>query len=357
MADTTFVNGVTLTDEDWFNDVNRLHYTIFNDPANAIVALANLNAAPPGQGILLNGKVVTSVSSNALTIAIKGADGNDPSSTNPVSVAFRSSTLTESGFTIRKLTAALSVVVSSGSTLGHRSGAACSLFAYLINNAGTAELAVSSMPPDYAATFGANRLISTTAEGGAGGADSAAAVYSTTARSNVPWVCVAMIFSTQATAGTWASAMTQVDQAPFEIPKYAFRVHRNGSNQTGVATGTFTKFAPTTEAFDAGSAYDLSGDNRYECVVGGPHTFYFQQTPANPLDSMYISASIYVNGALVAEGGTRYSGTNNGDCARVSVAVNLNTGDYVEAYIYHGRGTNEDFTGTDTYMYFTGQRQ
>lgn len=27
------MNGVTLTDSDWFNDVNRLHYTIFNDPA------------------------------------------------------------------------------------------------------------------------------------------------------------------------------------------------------------------------------------------------------------------------------------------------------------------------------------
>ena len=32
MADTTFVNGTTLTDEDWFNDVNRLHYTLFGDP-------------------------------------------------------------------------------------------------------------------------------------------------------------------------------------------------------------------------------------------------------------------------------------------------------------------------------------
>lgn len=34
MADTTFTNGVTVTDADWFNDLNRLHYTIFNDPAD-----------------------------------------------------------------------------------------------------------------------------------------------------------------------------------------------------------------------------------------------------------------------------------------------------------------------------------
>ena len=35
MADTTFVDGATLTDDDWFNDVNRLHYTILDDPADS----------------------------------------------------------------------------------------------------------------------------------------------------------------------------------------------------------------------------------------------------------------------------------------------------------------------------------
>ena len=38
MTDTVFVNTVTLTDDDWFNDVNRLHYTIFADPANVSTA-------------------------------------------------------------------------------------------------------------------------------------------------------------------------------------------------------------------------------------------------------------------------------------------------------------------------------
>lgn len=42
MADTTFINGVTLTDADWFNDVNRLHYTIFGDPADDAAARTNL---------------------------------------------------------------------------------------------------------------------------------------------------------------------------------------------------------------------------------------------------------------------------------------------------------------------------
>lgn len=38
MADTTFINTITLTDSDWFNDVNRLHYTIFNDPGTLSTA-------------------------------------------------------------------------------------------------------------------------------------------------------------------------------------------------------------------------------------------------------------------------------------------------------------------------------
>lgn len=42
MASTTFVNGVTLSDADWFNDVNRLHYTIFGDPADAAAARTSL---------------------------------------------------------------------------------------------------------------------------------------------------------------------------------------------------------------------------------------------------------------------------------------------------------------------------
>lgn len=38
MTTTSFTNGTTVTDDDWFNDVNRLHYTIFNDPADAAAA-------------------------------------------------------------------------------------------------------------------------------------------------------------------------------------------------------------------------------------------------------------------------------------------------------------------------------
>lgn len=42
MADTTFVNGITLTDADWFNDLNRLHYTIAGDPATGAALMGTV---------------------------------------------------------------------------------------------------------------------------------------------------------------------------------------------------------------------------------------------------------------------------------------------------------------------------
>ncbi|HOM78441.1 MAG TPA: hypothetical protein PLT50_04535, partial [bacterium] len=58
------------------------------------------------EGFLLNGKIVPSVSSNNLTVAIKGLDGNDPSATNPVYVRI--------GDAIRSITSALSVTANAG---------------------------------------------------------------------------------------------------------------------------------------------------------------------------------------------------------------------------------------------------
>ena len=50
MSDTTFVNGSTLSDADWFNDLNRLHYTILSDPADVAAVKATLHAAPGAIG-------------------------------------------------------------------------------------------------------------------------------------------------------------------------------------------------------------------------------------------------------------------------------------------------------------------
>lgn len=141
--------------------------------------------------------ITASVASNALTITL-----------NPTRLDFRSSTLTSGTVNTRTIASAISVVVSSGSTLGTVSAIQNRLAVVAIDNAGTVELAVVNL--SGGTNLDETGLISTTAEGGAGAADSATVIYSTTARSNVPYRVVGYVESTQATAGTWATAPSTI---------------------------------------------------------------------------------------------------------------------------------------------------
>lgn len=157
-----------------------------------------------GAGEISNLAIATAVGSNELTISLKTKANADASSSDPIRVAFRSATLTSGLYNSRTITGSISLVISSGSTLGQVSGQPSRIWVYLIDNAGTLELAVShSWYPDDA-------LVSTTAEGGAGAADSATTIYSASSRSNVPIRLIGYIDNTQATAGTWASAGSQI---------------------------------------------------------------------------------------------------------------------------------------------------
>lgn len=148
--------------------------------------------------------LATSVGSSALTIALKNKAGNDPSGGDAVSIAFRNATSATGTYNVRSVTSALSVTVSSGSTLGTNNNAQAYLYVYALDNSGTVELAVSQK------LFDDGSIQSTTAEGGAGAADSSTVLYSTTARSNVPIRLIGRLSSTQTTAGTWASNMSEI---------------------------------------------------------------------------------------------------------------------------------------------------
>jgi hypothetical protein len=80
-----------------------------------------------------------------------------------------------------------------------------------LDNAGTVELAVVNISGGNDLTE--TGLISTTAEGGAGAADSASVIYSNVARTSVAYRVVGYIESTQATAGTWATAPSTIQGA------------------------------------------------------------------------------------------------------------------------------------------------
>lgn len=139
-----------------------------------------------------------SVGGSALTISVFTKAGTSATSTDIVKLGFRNATANTGTYTQVSITAALSAVVSSGSTLGFNSGQVTRLFIYALNNAGTAEICYSTTNK-----WDTNVVQSTTAEGGAGAADSRSTLYSTTARSNVPITYLGSMDFSLTTAGTW----------------------------------------------------------------------------------------------------------------------------------------------------------
>lgn len=152
-------------------------------------------------GLLDNATLACSRSSNAETFSLKTAAGADPSAADPVVIAFAN---TSGGFDIVEVTAALSVTVASGATLGAVNGLQFKVCVAAINNGGTAELTVIGRPSGITD----NSVISTTALSGT--SNSARTAYSTTARTNVRARVLGYHTYTLTTAGTWNTAPSDI---------------------------------------------------------------------------------------------------------------------------------------------------
>lgn len=179
-----------------------------------------------------NLSLTATVSGSALTVALKDASGSNASASSPVKIAFRNATLTTGTYSLVSVTGALSVVASSGSTLGHVSAVPDYVYVYAINNAGTAELALSSVKFDEGGVF------STTTEGGAGAADTRTVLYSTTARTNVAIRLIGRLLSTQAAAGTWATAIAEISTGSRFVEPAMNDIHATKMGFKGYVHGT-----------------------------------------------------------------------------------------------------------------------
>lgn len=156
-----------------------------------------------------NYSLAASVAANALTIALKDQYGSDPSALSPVIFDVRSSTASTGSVNAYAIRSATSLVVSSGSTLGASNGVAFTLWIVLFDDAGTPRLGVinpttSIVDPGVTA--------SSTAEGGAGAADSANTYYTGTAVTSKPFRILGTMnwSSGLVTAGTWAAGPTTI---------------------------------------------------------------------------------------------------------------------------------------------------
>ena len=187
------------------------------NPAKGVVT--TLSAVTPG--VVQNCGLAVSLAANAMTIAVKDKDGNDPSASSPVDLYVQSATITTGTYAKRSLTAAESITIAATATGGTLSAVPSRLYVGLLDNAGTLELCwwnsltliAHPVDPTFSNVEGILRVNpgsvhSTTAN--TAGSDSARVIYSTTARTNVRIWPIAYIDSTQATAGNWATAITRL---------------------------------------------------------------------------------------------------------------------------------------------------
>ncbi|MGY3605657.1 MULTISPECIES: hypothetical protein [unclassified Bradyrhizobium] len=215
---------------------------------------------------MYNGKIVESHTGNAATFAIKTNAGSDPSVVDPVKIGF----FTASGLYVeRSVTAATSVTVSSGSTLGMSPTTRFELVIVALDDDGTVKLAVASRL-GQTLPAGSNAIAfaldegtpqSTTAEGGAGGADSGATLYSqsTITSKQARIVARAEYDNGLATAGTWNVSPSRIllehrGTKKTALPP-AFYAHKNNVTQP-LFDGIYTKLTFTTARFNIGGYYD-----------------------------------------------------------------------------------------------------
>lgn len=306
----TYVNGAVLTETDLDNiktSVESFLNTTKIDSANIQTSgVITANLAPAAvidskidSSVTRESKQITNlgisatVAANALTIALKDSAGTDPTVSSQVKIGFRNATAGTGTFSQRTISTGIPLVISSGSTLGHASGVNHYIYVYLLDNAGTIEEAASST------LFDEGSIQSTTAEGGIGGADSNAVLYSTTARTNVPIHLIGRIKSNQAVAGTWTTAPSEISLLPFDKEKISLRYTTAAGQSIPTATDTTINF--NTKEYDSHNAvitgvswkftapktrkYIITGAIRYDSVsyaAGDSNTF-----------QLFVNSSLY----------------------------------------------------------------
>ena len=209
---------------------------------NLVLAGGFLTGDTADSGQARNYRLAVSLSGNAVTVTLQNRAGATPSTYAPVSIAFRNATLATASTVVVNAVAATTIVASAGSTLGTVSATASRIWVGALNNAGTVELFLWNALSTALSIRGLSeaQLITTTAEGGAGDADTAQVPYSTPARTDVAFRWLGYFESTQTTAGTWAQAVTQIQEMQPGVPRIGEVIQDLYVLDAAVATGTVT---------------------------------------------------------------------------------------------------------------------
>ncbi len=194
----------------------------------------------------------------------------------------------------------ISLVVSSGSTLGHTSAIANFIHVYLFDpqtvtnfDPTTAYIGVSTL------RYNSGELLSATAEGGAGAADVAKTVYAFSGLSSKPQKLIARFTSTQATAGTWASGMSETIMATDIAPMQLTASYTDSGGDT-INTATIIDF--DSKNHDNAGLVTIGASWKFTAPVAG---YYQIQAFASFASASWTAGQniyliLYVNGGAVA---------------------------------------------------------
>jgi hypothetical protein len=228
-----------------------------------VVGAVTQNGSPLSQAAyaagMINGTIVESHTGNAVTFALKTLAGSDPSITDPVVFSFRDVTAATGGYVLLSATAAMSLTISSGSTLGFSSGVAGKLWVVAFNDGGTVRLgAINCRSGTNIYPLGQFPIASSTAEGGAGAADSAQVFYTGTAVSSKAYIPLAYAsYETGiATAGSWNASPTRLMLYGLNVPMPGQTIQVQQNATGALATGsTATPSADTIPQNNEGDEY------------------------------------------------------------------------------------------------------
>jgi len=210
---------------------------------------------------------------------------------------FRSTTLSSGTVTTVSGTPA-SLVVPSTATLGTINATQSRLVVIALNNAGTIELAVVNISGGN--NLDETTLLTTTAISAS--STSASTVYSTTARTSLAFRVIGYIESTQATAGTWATAPSTIQGYGGQALKAMSSLGYSQTWQAVTRAVSTTYYNTTGKPIVWKWAATSSGSGQISITITltGTNTVSWN-------DTFQVTATYQVGGAVVIPPNTAYS--------------------------------------------------
>lgn len=272
----------------------------------------------PPQGSLINGKLVPSIATNNLTVALKTLAGADPSATDIVQVRI--------GDTVHKITSALSVTLAAGTNWFGKStlfaGVATNFYVYLgYNTTDGVTMGVANTPTAlFYGNFSTTNTAWTYAKISTITHAASTDVYECVGRFNAI-LGASATYNWSLPAGNFSIAQPsrQVVQAPCEFLAYK-------SSPSSLNNNTVVVY--DTVYFDSGSNYSNS-TGKFTAPVTGFYQFNAQIYYSSGVASNYRCLALKNGSSLITAGARTNTGTAD-TSSEWSDIIPLVAGDYIQ---------------------------